>query len=124
MLVHQHLIVRGEVNKPLKSTNETLLFLEKIIHKLNMKAMYGPVAEYCYKVGNRGVTGFAIIETSHIAIHVWDESSPALVQLDIYSCSNINTEEIFKFFTSELEPIKMDYKYLDRETDLINIPIA
>ena len=124
MLVHQHLIVRGEVNKPLKSTYETLLFLEKIIHKLNMKAMYGPVAEYCHKVGNRGVTGFAIIETSHIAIHVWDESSPALVQLDIYSCSNINTEEIFKFFTSELKPIKMDYKYLDRETDLINIPIA
>ena len=89
-----------------------------------MKVMYGPVAEYCYKTGNRGVTGFAIIETSHIAIHVWDESSPALVQLDIYSCSNIDTEEIFKFFTSELEPIKMDYKYLDRETDLINIPIA
>jgi len=124
MLVHQHLIVRGEVNKPLKTTNETLLFLQKIIHKLNMKAMYGPVAEYCHKTGNRGVTGFAIIETSHIAIHVWDESSPALVQLDIYSCSNIDTEEIFKFFTSELDPIKMDYKYLDRETDLINIPIA
>ncbi len=124
MLVHQHLIVRGEVNKPLQSTDETLLFLQKIIHKLNMKAMYGPVAEYCHKIGNRGVTGFAIIETSHIAIHVWDESSPALVQLDIYSCSNIDLQKIFKFFTSELDPIKMDYKYLDRETDLINIPIA
>jgi|TARA_B100000035_G_C21024268_1_gene565451 S-adenosylmethionine/arginine decarboxylase-like enzyme len=124
MLVHQHLIVRGEVNKPLQSTDETLLFLQKIIHKLNMKAMFGPVAEYCHKIGNRGVTGFAIIETSHIAIHVWDESSPALVQLDIYSCSNIDLQKIFKFFTSELDPIKMDYKYLDRETDLINIPIA
>lgn len=124
MLVHQHLIVRGEVNKPLQSTKETLLFLKKIIQLLNMKAMYGPVAEYCHKTGNRGVTGFAIIETSHIAIHVWDESSPALVQLDIYSCSTIDLQKIFKFFTSELEPIKMDYKYLDRETDLINIPIA
>ena len=26
--------------------------------------------------GNRGITGIAVIETSHIAIHVWDEFNP------------------------------------------------
>ena len=37
--------------------------------------------------GNRGVTAFAIIETSHIAMHIWDEPNPALVQLDVYTCA-------------------------------------
>ena len=28
--------------------------------------------------GNRGITAVAIIETSHITMHIWDEPNPAL----------------------------------------------
>jgi len=37
--------------------------------------------------GNQGLTSVTIIETSHIAVHVWDEVSPALMQMDVYSCA-------------------------------------
>ncbi len=39
---------------------------------------------------NRGITAISVIETSHIAMHVWDEPQPALMQLDIYSCAEFN----------------------------------
>ena len=32
----------------------------------------GLYVKYCKMEGNRGITGIAVIETSHIAIHVWD----------------------------------------------------
>ena len=79
-----------------------------------MKAMYGPTASYCKMKGNRGVTAFAIIETSHIAMHIWDEVDPALVQLDVYTCGPICAQSVLDIM-QELKPIKVEYKYLDRE---------
>jgi S-adenosylmethionine/arginine decarboxylase-like enzyme len=38
--------------------------------------MMGPYVKYSHMVGNRGITGAAIIETSHIVMHVWDEPEP------------------------------------------------
>jgi S-adenosylmethionine/arginine decarboxylase-like enzyme len=67
--------------------------------------------------GNEGLTGVVVIETSHIAIHVWDAVEPALVQLDVYTCSTLDKDIIF----AELEqwnPTKVEYKYLDREFGL------
>ena len=61
-----------------------------------------------------------IIETSHIAFHSWDESLPAVIQLDIYSCKDFEPEHIFK----ELEVFKiekLEYKFLDRENNFKNI---
>ena len=56
----------------------------------------GPIVAYSDKVGNRGLTGIVIIETSHIAFHSWDESLPAVIQLDIYSCKDFEPKHIFK----------------------------
>ena len=70
--------------------------------------------------GNRGITCVTIIETSHIAIHVWDEAKPALVQLDVYTCGPFDREVIF----DELDlmtPLTIQWKYLDREFDLIEV---
>ena len=79
-----------------------------------MKAMYGPTATYCKMEGNRGVTAFAIIETSHVALHIWDEVDPGLVQLDVYSCSDFEPKKVLDIL-QELKPTKVEHKYLDRE---------
>jgi S-adenosylmethionine/arginine decarboxylase-like enzyme len=47
-----------------------------------MKILIGPIAKYLDVPGNRGLTVAAIIETSHIVMHCWDECSPGLMQLD------------------------------------------
>jgi S-adenosylmethionine/arginine decarboxylase-like enzyme len=49
-----------------------------------MKVFMGPYVKYCNMPGNRGITAIAIIETSHIAMHIWDEPKPALMQMDVY----------------------------------------
>ena len=58
-----------------------------------------------------------IIETSHIAMHVWDEPSPALIQLDVYTCGSLDINIIFEEL-KQFEPVKVEYKYLDREHGL------
>ena len=94
ILEHKHIIIRAEVSEPITNRNKAIKFLNRIIKAIDMKAMYGPTATYCKMPGNRGVTAFAIIETSHIALHIWDEVNPALVQLDVYSCSDFEPKKV------------------------------
>jgi|TARA_E500000318_G_C3568270_1_gene216672 S-adenosylmethionine decarboxylase len=114
ILEHKHIIIRAEVSQPITNRNKAIKFLNRIIKAIDMKAMYGPTATYCKMPGNKGVTAFAIIETSHIALHIWDEVNPALVQLDVYSCSKFDPEKVLDVL-QELKPTKVEHKYLDRE---------
>ncbi len=82
-----------------------------------MKILMGPYAVYSDMVGNRGLTAVTIIETSHIALHVWDEVDPALMQLDVYTCSTLNTADVFDAIQC-WKPSKVEYKYIDRENEL------
>lgn len=118
VLVHKHLLIRAEVNKPLVNRNRTIKFLRKLIKAIDMKAMYGPTASYCKMPGNRGVTAFAIIETSHIAMHIWDEPKPALMQMDVYSCGDFDEKDICNKIMKDFDIHKIEYKYLNRETGL------
>ena len=69
-------------------------WLEEFIGFIGMKIMMGPYVAYCENEGNRGITGIAVIETSHIAMHVWDEPVPAMMQLDVYSCAEFDPYRI------------------------------
>jgi S-adenosylmethionine/arginine decarboxylase-like enzyme len=82
-----------------------------------MKILMGPYSVYSDMEGNQGLTGVVIIETSHIAIHVWDEVQPALMQMDIYTCSELNIQDVFASI-EVFEPTKVEYKFIDREHTL------
>ena len=118
LLLHKHLIVRAEVNNPPKDVDKLTVWLRDFIDSINMKIMLGPYVAYCNNEGNRGITGIAVIETSHIAIHVWDEPSPALVQLDVYSCADFDPYKIADKVKEDFDVVKIDYKFLNRETGL------
>jgi S-adenosylmethionine/arginine decarboxylase-like enzyme len=118
LLIHKHLIVRAEVNNPPKDGDKLTEWLKDFIASINMKIMLGPYVAYCNNEGNRGITGVAVIETSHIAIHVWDEPVPALMQLDVYSCAEFNPYLIADKLKKDFEVVKLDYKFLNRETGL------
>lgn len=122
MLVHKHLIIRAEVNNPPKSEEKAMMeeWFVKLIEDINMKLLSGPHIKYVDVEGNKGMTGVCIIETSHIAMHVWDESNPALIQLDVYTCGPINIGVVFDALCI-FEPVKIEYKFLDRENNLTTI---
>ena len=91
-------------------------FTKKLIKDIDMKILAGPYAKYCDVTGNRGLTCVTIIETSHIALHSWDENDPALVQLDVYSCKDLDEKIVFDYLY-KFQPVRMSYRYFDRETN-------
>ena len=115
---HKHLIVRAECNTYPKSTTEVEDFLTELVDTLNMKILSGPHASYVDVEGNRGATGVVVIETSHCAIHIWEEVDPKLIQLDIYTCGDLDTSVMFNMIREKFTPVKMEWKYLDREHGL------
>jgi len=121
LLVHKHLIVRAEVYRPPMDENFLTGWLNEFIKKIGMKVMMGPYVKYSNMVGNRGITGAAIIETSHIVMHIWDEVSPALMQFDVYSCGEFDPETICNKIDEDFAVHKIEYKFLDREHDLQEI---
>ncbi len=117
---HKHLIVRAEVlNTPSKEDMHKILgWMENLIKKINMRLMHAPSISYIDQKGNRGITCMALIETSHIVLHIWDEKTPSLFQLDIYSCKDIKINLVLDFFKDSFDVVKLQYKFLDRENDL------
>lgn len=114
MLQHKHLLIRAEVRKPPRDTEAIKAWFLRLIEEIDMKLLMGPISAYVEVPGNRGLTCVAIIETSHIAMHVWDETDPGLMQLDVYTCGALDPEEVFEAIR-EFEPAHVDFKYLDRE---------
>jgi S-adenosylmethionine/arginine decarboxylase-like enzyme len=121
VLVHKHLIVRAEAKNPPMDEAVLTEWFKKFIDEIGMKVMMGPYVKYSHMIGNRGITGAAIIETSHIVVHFWDEVSPALMQFDVYSCSDLNPEKICNKIKKDFNTTKIEYKFLDRENDLSEI---
>lgn len=120
MLEHKHIIVRAEVNSPPFDTAKIGLWLEQLVSNLGMKIMMGPIMGYSPIVGNRGLTAAVVIETSHIVLHAWDEESPAMLQLDVYTCSHLDKTVVLDAI-QEFDPVHVDYKILDRESKFITL---
>ena len=120
MPAHKHLIIRAEVIRPITSEKEIKKWLRNLVKKIDMNIIKGPYASYVSKEGNRGITGIVMIETSHIAMHIWDETSPALVQCDVYSCAEFSSSEVLIEFAT-MEPTKIEHMLLDRAENIRTI---
>jgi S-adenosylmethionine/arginine decarboxylase-like enzyme len=119
-LKHKHLLIRAEVQNPPKNEEETISWMKKLIKTIDMNILAGPYSSQVSKKGNKGLSGVAIIDTSHISIHTWDEQQPALIQLDVYSCKEFKKADVIDCL-EEFKPITVEYKYFDRETNFIEV---
>ena len=114
---HKHMVIRAEVLEPITSEKELKKWLRDLVKIIKMKIIKGPYASYVSKEGNCGVTGVVMIETSHIAIHIWDETTPALVQCDVYSCADFQRGEVVMQL-GMMHPTKIEYMMMDRSEDI------
>ena len=121
LLVHKHLIVRAEASRPPMDEEQLTEWMREFVESINMKIFMGPYVKYCSMPGNRCITAVAIIETSHIAMHIWDEPNPALMQFDVYSCGEFDVEKICEKIKKDFDIKKIEYKFLNRETGLQDI---
>ncbi|MDB2565130.1 S-adenosylmethionine decarboxylase [Alphaproteobacteria bacterium] len=122
---HKHLIVRADIGWCPKEEdlNRISDWIRSLIKKIDMKLLAGPYTTYVNEKGNKGMTSVAIIETSHIALHIWDETNPGLMQLDVYSCADFLPNDVFNEINSMFKTVKMEYKFLDREKELVEVDL-
>ncbi len=122
---HKHLIVRADISwcPQEQDLNRISDWIRGLIKKIDMNLLAGPYTTYVNEKGNKGMTSVAIIETSHIALHIWDESNPGLMQLDVYSCADFNPYDVFEEVNKIFKTVKMEYKFLDREKELVEVKV-
>jgi S-adenosylmethionine/arginine decarboxylase-like enzyme len=112
---HKHLMLRGHIENPPTNIQETINWVKTLIDELGMKVLQGPFASYVDVEGNRGLTCVAMIETSHIAFHIWDEHDPALIQLDIYTCGALDVYGTLRYLKTFFDFTSYEYLVYDRE---------
>jgi S-adenosylmethionine/arginine decarboxylase-like enzyme len=118
-LYHKHLLINAKINKPFTSAYQGIDFLKELVDKIDMKIIQGPYASYVNKIGNRGLTAVVMIETSHIAFHIWDEKNPALIQFDLYTCGSLQIKKVLDVFIDTFEVNTMDWVLFDRENGFV-----
>ena len=115
MLYHKHLLVNAKVNNPINTEEQGIEFLKDLVNQIDMKIIKGPFASYVDKDGNRGLTAIVMIETSHIAFHIWDEVDPGLIQFDLYTCGQLDLDKVMSIFKNTFDVQSLDYVLFDRE---------
>jgi S-adenosylmethionine/arginine decarboxylase-like enzyme len=119
MLFHKHLLINARVNNPMASEEEAIAFLSTLVEKIDMKIIKGPFASYVDKPGNKGLTAIVMIETSHIAFHIWDEVDPGHIQFDLYTCGKLDLSQVLLIFGQYFDVDTMDYVLFDRENGFV-----
>ena len=119
MIYHKHLLVNAKVKNPINSEQQGIDFLTNLVNQIDMKIIKGPFASYVDKEGNKGLTAVVMIETSHIAFHIWDEVDPALVQFDLYTCGKLDLEKVLKIFKETFAIESLEFILFDRENGFV-----
>jgi S-adenosylmethionine/arginine decarboxylase-like enzyme len=119
MIYHKHLLVNAKVKNPINSEQQGIDFLTNLVNQIDMKIIKGPFASYVDKEGNKGLTAVVMIETSHIAFHIWDESDPALVQFDLYTCGSLELEKVLQIFKQTFTVDSLEFVLFDRENGFV-----
>ncbi len=117
ILEHKHLIVRAEILKPIEDENFANEWMRELVDKIGMQILLGPWSAYEGTPGNQGITTAVILTTSHAVAHFWSEPNPALLEFDLYSCACFDIEDVIGHFDI-LDPVKIEYKFLDRKNNL------
>ena len=115
MLFHKHFLVNAKVYNPMSSEEDAIDFLTTLVERINMKIIKGPFAHYVDAEGNEGLTAIVMIETSHIAFHIWDKGNPGQLQFDLYTCGELDTDVVKDTLGEFFHISFMDYMLIDRK---------
>lgn len=110
---HQHLLIRATVNSAPNDAEVLNNWLIRLVEAIGMKVCIDPRSVYVSEPGNEGLTGQIGLETSHASIHIWDAESPALVQMDVYSCRCFNNQMVLELL-KEFDLIEAELMSIDR----------
>jgi S-adenosylmethionine decarboxylase len=109
-MIGTHLIIDGAMENRLGS--EALVrLLNELPEKIDMHLLADPVVVRGVHE-NPGWTGFAIIDKSHIAVHMFDNSG--LASVDIFSCKPFDAEGALRYVIDLLGLTKVKWQVIRR----------
>lgn len=111
---HKHVIVRAYVNNPPREAIALSDWCCEVIDLVGMKVIGGPLVVYSDMEGNKGHTAVAILDFSHLSIHVWDEISPSLIEFDLFSCKNFDVNIVLRKL-DEFDILSHSFITVDRD---------
>ena len=122
---HLHLIINAQITSPpgpndCEKMND---FMRGMVEHVRMKVMLDPISAWCSDLGNEGITSVVILTTSHCSMHIWNfpDSTPSLMQFDLYSCAPFEVAEVLDYIRSRFDVVAATYKFLDRENGLTEL---
>ena len=114
---HKHLIVNANVERPVESEQILEDWFRKLVDVIDMKILIEPHAKYCDTLGNEGVTGTVVIETSHASIHIWSKAPQPHIRMDVYSCKDFKEEDVIRFLDDTMGVLDGGFMVVDRNTE-------
>ena len=108
-------MVNGITNTPPTSKRDLKKWLSNLVHDIGMRKIGGPFVRYVKAPGNKGLTAVVMIETSHIALHIWEESDQPYFRFDLYTCGPLNHASVIKSVAKFMDSPKMEWAAYDRE---------
>lgn len=108
-----HLIVDG-VLKSMPGEMGIRDVLLNMPAEIDMNILQGPIIVKG-EPHNPGWTGFVIIDTSHIAIHTFEEGNK--ISIDVFSCKSFERDKALEYIKSKFDfnSDSMNVKFLERK---------
>ena len=123
ILKHEHLLVRAELYDAVRDQGAVEAWITDLIQAISMEILSGPFSIYSTMPGNTGITAGAILSTSHMMLHTFEDYDYTMLQLDLYSCSYIDVDLVLSKISAFFKPYKLELKFLDRESSLESVPV-
>lgn len=108
-------MVNGITNTPPTSKRELKKWLRQLVHDIGMHRIGGPFVKYVKAPGNKGLTAVVMIETSHIALHIWEEGEQPYFRFDLYTCGPLHHASAIRAVAKFMDSPKMEWCVYDRE---------
>jgi S-adenosylmethionine/arginine decarboxylase-like enzyme len=118
MLVNIHMLGRAYLSNPPRTVEQADDWLRRLVEKIEMKILIGPFSVDCQTLGNEGITGAVVIETSHATFHVWTEVERPFIMFDCYSCMPFSDEAVAEHL-DEFGVQAINYMVVDRDTMVV-----
>ena len=112
---HSHVIVRARISDPPRDSVALNDWVTDVVKSVDMNVVSGPLSYYSNDDGNKGWTSVAILDFSHIAIHVWDEENPALLEFDLFSCKVFDVDKVIEMIANKFGLLSYEHIYIDRD---------
>lgn len=91
----------GVNQKLLNDEKFAFQLLLKIPKLIKMKILSGPSIVRDYERGHQGITGFAIVDFSHISLHTFVDTKEIFI--DVFSCRKFNYAKVRNYLYKVLD---------------------